>query len=313
MKKTTLFIIPLLFIIALGSGCSKNTAETSQNTTNTLSIVASFYPLAYLAEEIGGEYASVHNVTPVGVDAHDFEPTAKDIATINESALFVYQGQGIDPWAERVALDAESQGSTVVEVTDSLSLMPAGHEDEHEDEHSHEEFDPHTWLDPVQMQKTAEIIRDAYITADPEHANVYTERTATLIAELKTLDSEISTSLSSCKLNTIVVSHDAFGYLANRYNFTTLAIAGISPTEEPSAQQIAEISEVVKKEGINYLFTETLVSEKFANTIAEETGAEVLTLHPLEGLTEEEFSAGKNYLSIMKENATNLATAMQCQ
>lgn len=312
-------------IVAIGVGCQSPKKAPSSDTTgdDAISVQTSFYPLFYLASEIGGDAAVVNNITPAGVDAHDFEPTARDIAAINDADVFVYHGQGIDPWAERVAKDAAKSGAEIVETTEFVTLLVSDH-DEHEgqedhdenvdnDDHMHGMYDPHTWLDPVRMTSQAEAVRDAFIAADPENAATYTTNTAELVKALRALDASFDAGLASCQLDTIVVSHNAFGYLANRYGFTTLPIAGISPTEEPSAQELAEITKTVESTGINFIFTEVLVSDKLAKTIADETGVQVLQLQPLEGLTEEELNAGEDYISLMNDNLVNLEKALNCQ
>lgn len=310
----------ILGTIAL-TGCIPNTAPS----TEILSVTASFYPLAYLAEEVGGALVNVHQITPAGVEPHDYEPSPQDIAAIHDAAVFLLNGAGLDPWAEKIHDERKGTSAITVKMVDHVALLDGPHdghneddehaEDEHDEEEDHpeESHDPHIWLDPVLMKKGAELVRDAFIQADPEHADMYRANADTLIASLDTLHSTIMNGLAECAIREVVVSHNAFGYLSARYDFASHALAGLSPEEEPSARKMAEIAEIARAKNIRYIFFETLASPKLSDTIAREIGAQTLVLNPIEGLTPEDKANGSNYISLMEENLTNLRTAMQCQ
>lgn len=314
-KKRLLTFLALTVLLSVGAGCTniQNSAQDSKTQSEKTSVVASFYPLAFLAEEIGGDVTDVENITPTGIDAHDFEPTAKDIAAVTSADVFLFQGADLDPWAERIHEDALENNVTVVEIAEEISLYALSEDEEETDEHSHGQYDPHSWLDPVLMQEEVEIIRDAFIAADPEHSDIYTANAQALSERLEELHNSYMSDLANCTNEEIVVSHDAFGYLARRYNFETVAIAGISPTEEPSARELANISDIVAEHQLEYIFTETLVSDKLAQTIANETGAQILQLHPLEGLTQDEILHGDDYISIMNQNVEQLKLGLNCE
>lgn len=285
-------------------------AKVRQNSapagSEPIKIAVSFYPLAEFAQNVGGEKVSVVNIVPSGVEPHDFEPTPQDIAKVYSSQIFVYNGSGFDPWAEKIAPELEKRGVSIVNMTKQFNLL------EGTNEHA-EKFDPHIWLDPVLAKKEVEIIRDMLKSVDPENAAVYDMNAGQYIKKLSGLDEKYKSGLGSCEIRDAVASHAAFGYLSKRYNLNVVNIAGLSPEEEPSPKKIAEIAKFVRSKNIKYIFFETLVSPKIAETIAREAGAETLVFNPIEGLTEGDLASGKNYISLMEENLVNLRKALLCQ
>ena len=174
-------------------------------------------------------------------------------------------------------------------------------------------LDPHVWLDPVLMRNMVTVIGDALIAAEPDQADSYRTRMTALDTELAALDTEFRTGLATCQRRTIVTAHEAFGWLAQRYNLTQYGIAGIEPDAEPSAARLAELADLAKDQGITTIFTEELVSPKVAETVAREAGGlKVETLSPLESLSEEQVEAGDDYFSVMRANLAKLRAALSC-
>lgn len=301
MKKTPLLLLPIVIGLALfvTRPWSRFLATPSPaSTTSTISVVTTFYPLAYFAEQVGGDLVTVRNITPAGAEPHDYEPTSRDIAAAYDADLFILNGEGLDPWADKLAPDLASKGVYVLRMNEHVKTQ-AG--------------DPHFWLDLLNVFTEVEAIADALIDVDPKHIAQYAHNRDTLLPQLIQLHEDYRAGLANCERNEIVTTHDAFGYLARLYRFNTLHILGLSPDEEPSPQTIAQVADTAKARNINYIFFETLVSPKLAETIAAEIGAQTLVLNPLEGLTEEELRAGKNYISVMQENLVNLRLALVCQ
>lgn len=263
-----------------------------------LSVVASFYPLFEFANKVGGNRASVISIVPPGVEPHEFEPTSQDLVAIYRAKLFIYNGNSIDGWAQKIEKDLLQKGVTVVNMGSNIGQSMT---------------DPHFWLDPVLAQKEVEVIRDTLIKIDPNHKDDYLKNSEAYLKDLIELDRIYREGLSSCELKEVITSHDAFAYQAKRYGFTTIPIAGITSEEEPSPKRMGEIAGLAKNKGIKHIFFETLVSPKLSETIAREIGAQTLVFNPLEGLTDEEEREGKNYLSLMRENLKNLKTALICQ
>lgn len=312
---------PMLLLAACGATGTQTSQQTASSSSaqGTMSVSASFYPIAFFAEQIGQEHVNVLQVTPSGVEPHDFDPSAQQLARVNDAKVFLMNGAGVDSWGDKIIDDLKQSGTVTVRMTDTISPMGGFNEEGFTDptQPPSSEFsavpDPHIWLDPVNAEKEAALIRDAFITADPVHADAYTSNADSLLASLRALDQEYRSGLAHCAINDVVVSHNAFRYMAQEYGFRTLAISGLTPDEEPSAQRIAELANFAKKNGIKYIFFETLVSPKLSQTVADEIGAQSLVLDPLEGLTDAEAAHGDNYITLMKNNLQNLRTAMQCQ
>jgi len=291
---------------------------------------ASIYPLAYLLERLTNE--AVFLVTPSGVEPHDFEASPQDLVSLRSMDLFVYNGAGLDAWAERIAPQLTASGVLVVDMAQSLidrSIVlrsveteeegehaEDGHdEDEADHEHEHESgsIDPHIWLDPQKMEQQARVITSVLIELRPEWQDDYRARLDLVLADLSQLDQDYAQGLASCRVRTIIASHDAFGYLADHYDFEVLPLSGISPQQEPSARRLGELATIVREQGIRYVFFETLVSPKLAQTLADEAGAQTLVLNPVEGLTAAEREQGEDYLTVMRKNLASLRTAMDCR
>ncbi len=287
-----IFIAILLLAI---TGCTPGLNEEVINQDpKPMNVTASFYPLAFISQRVGGKLVQVTQITPGGVEPHDYEPTPQDLTAVSNSQIFIKNGYGVDAWADNIV---GVKATSKIEAMNGNSGLQ----------------DPHMWLNPLNLISEAEVIRDAFVAGDPENSAKYMLNAQGLINDLKGLDQEFKDGLKECKVRQIVTSHDAFRYMAKRYNFETLAIAGLSPEEEPSPKRLAELSDFAKKNNIKYIFFETLVSPKLADTIAKEIGAKSLVLNPIEGLTREEAIMGKDYLFLMQENLKNLRTAMQCK
>lgn len=254
-------------------------------------VTTSFYPLYFFTSQIAGNLADVINITPSGSEPHDFEPSPSDAASIAHSQLLVLNGVGLEPWGDKV----HPQHTLVV--AHDLSTNN----------------NPHTWLDPVLAAIEVKKITSALITIDPQHQATYQANQQKLMQALSQIDEEYKTGLSNCDHREFVTSHAAFSYLASRYHLQQIAISGLSPDEEPTAQQLAKVVETTRRQNINVIFFESLVSPKLAQTIAAETGATTLVLDPIEGIPQDKEVAGENYLTLMRQNLTNLRIALQCQ
>lgn len=304
MVRKTIFFI-LILTLAIVSIWLFLRSDRTNFSTDVVTVVTSFYPLAEFAQAVGSDYAQVINITRAGVEPHDYEPSPRDIATSYTGDIFIFNGGGLDPWAEKIQSKLIQQGVLVINMTENLELMKM--------REGIEGTDPHIWLDPVFAQQEVMIIRDAFKKVDPQSSETYEANAAKYISRLSTLDQKFRSDLATCTSRDVVTSHDAFHYVAKRYDFNVIPIAGLSPEAEPSTKKIAEIANVAREKNIQYIFFETLVSPKLAETIASEIGAQTLVFNPIEGLTEEELAAGKNYLSVMEENLENLKKALQCQ
>lgn len=299
-------IVLVVGIIAVGLVFANlNKKDTDQK----IKVTASFYPLAEFARQVGGDKVTVQNITPAGVEPHDFEPSPQDIASFQKSKVFIYTGAGFEPWAEKVLPDLK--GVTVINASKDISLLEAVPEEEEGEEYKGEEAttDPHFYLDPVLSQHVVKNIADKLSEVDPSNKGVYEKNANAYIEKLAALDKEFAEGLATRERNDIVTSHAAFAYLAKRYNLKQVPIAGLSE-EEPSPAKLAEVAKYCRENNVKYIFFETLVSPRLSETVAKEVGAKTLALNPLEGLTTEEQKQGKDYISVMQENLKNLRIAL---
>lgn len=283
----------VLVVAALGSGC-RPTASSSDG----WSVVASAYPIAEAAERVGGDLVRVRDLTPPGVEPHDLELTPEDLAAIVGADLVLYVGGGFQPAVEDAV--AQAQGRTL----DVLSVVPTLPADGG--------VDPHVWLDPLRYAEVVAAVARALGKLDPAHAATYRSNAEAFEAELHDLDAAYRRGLASCRSRLLVVSHAAFGYLAQAYGLREVAITGVSPESEPDPARLAELRTLIEDRGVTTIFTEELVSPAVAEALARETGARVAVLSPLEGLTEREIAAGADYLSIMRRNLRSLEMGLGC-
>ncbi len=278
-----------------------------------VTVITTTYPLTFFSEKIGGNRITVNQLGKPGVEAHDFEPAPSDIRAISNSDLFIYNHPAFESWAlnaAAVASDADGDDSpTVIVQTINLESQGEDHGGQAVDDST---FDAHVWLNPLKAQEQADRILSALIEVDPKGAQIYTRNADGLDVELQALDDLISKQISSCELDSVVVSHLAFGHMAERYGFNQIGLAGLSPEFESGPAQIAGVIKKIKDLGISHIMQEPIVSNRLAETVAAETGAELLSLHPLEVRTSEQASTGLDYLDIMKSNADALQIALRC-
>ena len=278
-------------------------------------MIATFYPLQHLAQRVVGDRFQVTSLVPPGVEPHDWEPTPRGIAAIKKAKVFIYQGAGLETWADRTVATLGREGPVVVKATTGLSLRSVAEEPaKHRTPGTAKEppLDPHVWLDPQLYGQQAAAVRDALAKADPDGEAVYTANLASLKMELDELNDEMKLGLSNCERRTFVTAHAAFAYLADRFELKQVAISGISGESEPSPARLRGIVQRVRQEGATHIFFETLASPAVSETVAKEVGAQTLVLNPIEGLSTEEVKAGADYFSVQRQNLANLRIALDC-
>jgi zinc transport system substrate-binding protein len=307
MKKILLTSIFLIGSFLLGA-CGQ-----SQETTDELKIMTTFYPMYEFSKQVVGDEGEVELLIPAGTEAHDYEPSAKDIAKISEADALVYNSEDLETWVERLGESVDTQQTTFIEAAGQIDLMEAGAEDDHdhETEEHHHEHDPHVWVDPVLAMKEVETIRDALIEKFPEKKVTFEKNAAAYLEELNALDQEFQTTFKDAKNKTFVTQHAAFAYLAKQYGLTQESIAGISPDEVPSPSRLAELKHYVEEHNVKVIYFEENASSKVAETLAQETGISLEVLNPLESLTNEQLKAGEDYISVMRDNLDALKASIQ--
>lgn len=301
------------------AGCGDDAAGGRADGADRVDVVAAFYPLAEVAQRVGGDRASVSNLTPPGVEPHDVELSTDRVDQLLDADIVVYLGAGFQPAVEDIVGRIDG---TAVDVLADAELRPRGDDDhghdgdaaEDDGEHAEEsDLDPHVWLDPRRMADIVERVRDAYVDADPDGEAAYDGAADEYLGALDQLDRELAAGLADCDRDAIVTSHAAFGYLAARYGLAQDAITGLSPESEPDPARMAELADEVRSEGITTIFYETLVAPDVAETLAREAGVDTAVLDPIEGLSDARLDAGDTYFTVMRENLTVLRTALGCR
>jgi zinc transport system substrate-binding protein len=276
--------------------CGPSPNATPTVLTGQLSVAATIYPMQFLAERIGGDRVQVRGLVPTGVGSHDWEPSPRDLRDVYDADVFIHTGDGFEGWVDRLLRDLESGGPLVISV--ALEVAEDG---------------PHVWMDPGLYALQAGRVHDGLVLADPAGTSVYAANLSALQNELATLEAEMERGLATCDRNSLVVSHAAYSYLTQRFGLEQIAIAGVFPEVEPSPAKVRAVIEQIRSTGATHVLYETLASPRIAQTIAEEAGVELLPLNPLEGLTEEQASAGSDYFTMMRDNLATLRTALGCR
>lgn len=292
-----------------------------------VTVLASFYPLQYVAEQVGGELVTVDNLTPPSAEPHDLELAPAQARRIGDADLVVYLS-GMQPAVDDGVETRAPEHVVDAAVFADLGATEEGAHDEHEEEEAHDEHeeetheedghdhgstDPHFWLDPSRMAALGQAVADELAVVDPEHADEYAAGALRLGREMDELDQEFADGLATCEGATFVTSHAAFGYLAERYSLHQVGLASFDPETEPSPARLREVGDIARDAGVTTIYSETLVSPKVAETLAADLGLETATLDPLEGLSDDATAAGADYLSVMRENLAALEEGLVCE
>lgn len=387
-------------------GCGSEQSDSETKNKSELSVVTTFYPVYEFTKEVAGDRADVSMIIKPGTDAHDFEPSARDVASINDADVFVYSSGEMEPWVGSLMSSLDSKDLIAVRTADAdnfISTETHEHEQQDSSDHSeellevdgdlpttveinglaghyhtgdivqlvsdstemkdstglqwyireanadwkavsdqtketfeyettgesfdvkvvfsdeagtpyaesapveividdHEGSDPHIWLDPVLAQDQVTVIKEALIQADPEGKTYYEENAEKFILELQNLDEDYKAALSSATNRVFVVQHQAFGYIAQRYDLEQIAVGGISTEVEPSPSRIAEISELVKEYDVPVIYYQQGADSSIAQTVGQETNTDIEVLFDLESVSQKMQDDGMDYLSLMRKN-----------
>ena len=323
--------------LALSACSSTASSGDGSSKDGSLTVMASFYPLKYLAEKVGGEHVSVTSLTPDGAEPHDLELSPKMVDSLSSADAVIYLAgfqsavdEAIEQQAPKTVIDVSSAAELIEAGTDAnhpsedeedatdeaQSGETEAHDHDHEghdqadhDHHHDMSADPHFWLDPVRMAKAATLVGDKLAEADSAHADTYKANAKALAEELTTLGDTLVTKTSTCKVKTFVTAHTAFGYLADRTGLTQVGISGLDPESSPSPARLAEIAQIAKEQGVTTIFTEALIDPKVAQTLADDLGITTAVLDPIESQTD----ASKDYAAVMQANIDALTKANNCQ
>jgi len=268
-KRQKLFVIATITIVltAMVAAAYYSILQEKME-VGKLKVVASFYPLAFFAQEIGGEEVTVRQLIPDNLEVHTWQPSFADILAVDEADVIIYNGASLDHWFEEEILsNIDSSNKIIVETTKGIKLLET--EPEHADEHE-ELDDPHTWISPFIAKQQAQKIYEALIQKDPNHEEYYSERWQNLKMRFEELDNNYLTGLSTKNKEEIFVAHSAFGYLADRYGFEQYGVIGISADEQPSASVYADLVEIMIDHETYVVYVDPVYSDESAQTLKNE-------------------------------------------
>ena len=316
-------------LVLAACGGESSSSDTSAPAGDVLTIATSFYPLSEIVEQVTtGMNVDIVNLTPPGVGAHDHELTARQLDDLTTVDAVFYLGGGLQPSVEKAVAQLDST-ITVIDLMDHAQTIDAAQEDEEDDhsddehdehkdeeeghdDHAHGDTDPHVWLDPANMISMTQAVVSTLSTLSPESATTLDTNAAAYIAELEQLGTAMDTAFSNCTSRALVTSHDAFGYFAARAKLDTVPIAGVNPENEPSAKELEAIAKVARDAKATTVFFEAQLPEGLAKTVASAIGAEVDVVDPIETISSDDLSAGKNYISIQTQNIESIAQGLRC-
>ncbi|MGG3625809.1 metal ABC transporter substrate-binding protein [Bacillus gobiensis] len=332
MKKRFGFAAALILAAAALAGCSNDSENSSKTNEDKLKVYTTIFPLEDFTKKIGGDYVDVTSIYPPNADAHTYEPSSKTLVEMAEGDAFIYSGVGEEGFADKAAESLKSNDVNIVKAGEGIELLSEdeehahegeeahdhgneaehNHESEagHEEEGHHHDKDPHVWLDPVLSIQIAENIKNSLTKMDPDHEKTYTENFNSLKKELEQLDTEFKETVKKADKKEILVSHAAYGYWHERYGIEQISVLGLSPTQEPSQKELQTLVETAKEHDIKYVIFESNVTSKISTIVKNEIGADSLTLHNLESISEEDEKNGEDYFSLMQKNLDTLKKAL---
>jgi len=296
--------LSVLLLLAL-CGCSR---QEQAPASGKLPVVATIFPVYDFVRAVGGDRVAVTLLLPPGTEAHNFEPKPADMARVGQARLFVFTSPAMEPWAAKLLAGA---GGTVqsVDASRGITLRPVGDAD-----HGSGALDPHLWLDFANAEQMVSTIAAALSAADPAGKELYAANAAAYRKQLAELDGRYRTGLATCgSRNLLIAGHDAFGYLAARYQLVSHAAMGVSANAESTPRQVAALVDELKKLPVRTVFAEELASPRLAETLAREAGATVLRLHAAHNPGRDELLGGATFSSLMDKNLVELRRGLACQ
>ncbi len=315
LAATLLCLAALVTLPACGSGNGTGSASASANSAASasapeeqkLKVSVTFDAMKELVEAVGKDKVEISTIIPAGTEPHDFEPKAQDLVNLSTATVFVYNGLGMEGWAEEAISSANNPALVVVEASKDADVIEREtadedhHDEETEEDHDHGKYDPHLWLGLKGAQTEVKNIADALVQADPDNTAFYQQNCDEFIAQLEELYNEYSDKFQSVEKKNFVTGHAAFGYLCRDFGLEQNSIQDLFAEGEPSAQQLAELVEYCKEHEVTTIFAEEMVSTAISQTLANEVGAKVEVIYTMENAQD-----GLTYLERMESNLAKI-------
>jgi len=276
-------------------------------------VVAVQYPQAFFAQWLGAEAFDVVNLTPPGIESHEFQPGLRSLAKASRAQLLIYNSPQSEPWAAKLGEEVVKQGGAVWVLETDFGTPPGSDAQSASSGGQGFGYDPHLWLNPLLAAKLAERLAQELIKLQPQEKEGIEQRLAGLKQKLLLLDQAFEAGLLSCKHKELLVAHDAYGYLAKRYGLSTYALHDLNAESRPGLGQMAAAVKLIRSKGLKVVYFEELVDPRLSLTLAQETGARALPLYPLDNLGQEQLDQGLGYFELMGENLKNLQLGLGCK
>jgi zinc transport system substrate-binding protein len=273
--------------------------------SSTLKVVATFFPIYDFVNNVGGDKISLSLLVPENVDVHAFEPTPSKVQEVATADVLIYSGAGLEPWVPQIVSSADNPKLVTVDSSQGITLLPVPPEFQKENRTA----DPHIWLDPVLVKQQVNNILQGLIKADPTDQQYFSANAQAYEAKLDSLNSQIINVTTNVKTRYFITFHEAFAYFANQYNLTQIPIAGPFE-EEPTPGGIQNVINAIHQYNLRYVGYESLENPAISQSIAAQTNATLILMNPIEGLSQQDKIAGKNYLILMQEDLSNIELAL---
>jgi len=300
LKKWFALLLSLVAVLCFAACGSKNTGENQTNTeeASKVKVSVTFNAMKEFAEAVGGDKVEISTIIPDGTEPHDYEPTAQDLVGLSAAQVFIYNGFGMEAWADDAI--AAANNSNLIAVEASSGATPITNTDEAEIE-EHGQYDPHIWLSLKGAEIEVKNIKDALVEADPSNKDYYETNCSNFVSQLESLYNEYVDKFASLQKKNIVTGHAAFAYLCQDFGLVQNSVEDVFAEGEPSAQQLTELVNYCKENNVTTIFAEEMASPEVSQTLADEVGATVKTIYTIES-AEDELS----YLERMQSNLSEI-------
>ncbi len=304
LRVAAMLLFVVIAVVAV-SGYALLSAEQPQTPKSGLTVLATFYPLYDFASKVAGDRARVSILVPGSVDIHNFEPTPSDIEKVATADVLIINGAGLEPWVPQLLAAINRPNLKIVDTSQGVALLDVPSEFQRQGR----SIDPHIWLDPARARQQVENIVQALMRADPANAAYYRANADAYEAKLGALDVEIAGMVAKAKTRYFVTFHEAFAYFADRYNLTQIPIQGPFQ-EEPTPSDIQSVVSAIRQYHLRYVGYESMENQAIPEAVSGQTNTTLIVMDPIEGLTPADLAAGRDYIALMREDAQNIAVAL---
>lgn len=269
--------------------------------------------VADVVAQVGGDHIDLYTMLPVGADPHSYQATPQDLRMMTDAHVIFINGLRLE---EAMALEAFAAKTAAVNT--GFATIEFGDEedadnDHAEDGHPHEGADPHTWFSVHAVETWTRNIAHVLSDLDPAHAEAYEAAAAAYVEELETLHADLEALVMEIPMERrkLVTDHDALGYLAAEYGFEVVGavIPSFSTLSEPSAQDLADLQNQIREQGVTAIFVSTTVNAQMEGQLAQDLGIQIVPIYT--GSLSDAEGPAATYLDFMRYNMTAIVDALK--